>query len=145
MDDPSYTAWLKIYHPTKVCSTPQSCPSSLVSGELSRASADSGKSSGDVLSEILALPCPIARTKSKCKPDFKAESVCITDDIVLEGLKRKEVIKAEAEKEREAKRIESEHKQKIREEKRLEREGKKIVREEKQLERERKKIFGKEK
>ena len=48
---------------------------------------------------------------------------------MLEGLKRKAVEKAEAEKEREAKRIEREQK-KIREEKRLEKECKK---EEKQL------------
>lgn len=102
-----------------------------------RDSADSGKSklsSGDALSEILALPRPVPRTKSKCKPALNAKAVCITDDTVLEGLKRKEVKKAEAEKEKEAKRIEREHKKKIREEKRLEREHKKIVGEEKQFE-----------
>ena len=74
MDDPSYTAWLKIYHPTEVCSDTTKSSSSLVSGELlkdSRDSADSGKSelsSGDALSEIIALPRPVPSTKSKCKP-----------------------------------------------------------------------------
>ena len=95
----------------------------------SRDSADSGKSklsSGDALSEILALPCPVPRTKSKRKPALNAKAVCVTDDTVLEGLKRKEVEKAEAEKEKEAKRIERECKKKIREENRLERECKKI-------------------
>ena len=79
------------------------------------------------------------RTKSKCKPALNAKAVCITDDTVLEGLKRKEVEKAEAEKEKEAKRIERERKKKIREEKRLAKEHKKIVREEKRLVEEQKK------
>ena len=129
LDDPSYTAWLKINHPTEVCSNTTKSSSSLVSGELSigsRASADSGKtklSGGDALSEILALPRPEPKTTSKRKPAMNAEAVCITDDTVLKDLKRKE--KVEAEKQKEAKRIERERK-KIREEKRLERECKKI-------------------
>ena len=69
-----------------------------------KSSQDSEKSSGDALSEILALPCPVQQ--SKRKPALNAKAVCITDDTVLEGLKRKAVEKAEAEKEREAKRIE---------------------------------------
>ena len=137
--DPSYTAWLKINHPTEVCSNTTKSSSSLVSGELSigsRASADSGKtklSGGDALSEILALPRPEPKTTSKRKPAMNAKAVCITDDTVLEDLKRKEAEKVEAEKEKEAKRIERERKKKIREEKRLERERKKIEREAKQL------------
>ena len=127
LDDPSYTAWLKINHPTEVCSNTTKSSSSLVSGELSigsRASADSGKtklSGGDALSEILALPRPEPKTTSKRKPAMNAKAVCITDDTVLEDLKRKE--KVEAKKQKEAKRIERERK-KIREEKRLERECK---------------------
>ena len=132
LDDPSYTAWLKINHPTEVCSNTTKSSSSLVSGELlkeSRDSADSGKSklsSGDALSEILALPRPELRTKSKRKPSLSTKAICVTDGTVLEGLKRKEVEKAEAEKEKEAKRNERERKKKIREENRLERECKKI-------------------
>ena len=131
LDDPSYTVWLKINHPTEVCSDTTKSSSSLVSGELlkeSRESVDSGKSklsSGDALSEILALPRPVPRTKSKRKPALNAKAVCITEDMVLEGLKRKKVEKAEAEKEKEAKRIEREHKKKTREEKRLVEEQKK--------------------
>ena len=34
LDDPSYTAWLKINHPTEVCSNTTKSSSSLVSGEL---------------------------------------------------------------------------------------------------------------
>ena len=64
---------------------------------------------------------------------------------LLEVLKRKEVEKAEAEKEKETKKIERECKKKTREEKQLERERKKIVDEEKRLERECKKIVGEEK
>ena len=139
LDDPSYTAWLKINHPTEVCSNTTKSSSSLVSGELSigsRASADSGKtklSGDDALSEILALPRPEPKTTSKRKPAMNAKAVCITDDTVLEDLKRKEAEKVEAEKEKEAKRIERERKKKIREEKRLERERKKIEREAKRL------------
>ena len=151
LDDPSYTAWLKINHPTEVCSNTTKSSSSLVSGELlkeSRDLADSGKSklsSGDALSEILALPRPVPRATSKRKPALNAKAVCITDDTVLEVLKRKEVEKAEAEKEKETKKIERECKKKTREEKQLERERKKIVDEEKRLERECKKIVGEEK
>ena len=129
LDDPSYTAWLKINHPTEVCSNTANS-SSLVSGVLSKESRDSGKfrlSSGDTMSEILAL------TKSKRKPALNAKAICITDDTVLEGLKRKEVEKAKAVKEKEVKRIDRERKKKIREEKQLERERKKVVREEKRL------------
>ena len=55
-----------------------------------------------------------------------AKAICVTDDTVLEGLKRKKVEKAAAEKEKEVKRLEREHNKKIREEKQLERERKKI-------------------
>ena len=137
LDDPSYTAWLKINQPTEVCSNIVKLSSSLVSGELSKASRDlvnSGKfklSSGDALSEILALPCPVPRTKTERKAALNAKAICITDDTVLADLKRKEVEKAEA---KEAKRIERECKKKIREEKQLEGERrKKVVRAEKQL------------
>ena len=51
----------------------------------------------------------------------------------MEDLKRKEVEKSEAKKEKEVKRVEREHKKKVREEKQLERERKKVVREEEQL------------
>ena len=105
-----------------------------------RDSADSGKlklPSGDALSEILALPCPVPRTKGKSKAALNAKAVCITDDTVLEDLKRNEVEKAEAKKEKEVKRIERERKKKIREEKQLERGRKKVVREEKQLKKKR--------
>ena len=136
LDDPSYTAWLKINHPTEVCSKTMKSSSSLVSAKVSKDSADSGKlklSNGDALSEILALPCPVPKTESKRKAALNAKAICITDDTVLEDLKRKEVEKAEAKKEKEVKRIERERKKKIREEKRLERECKKAVREEEQL------------
>ena len=138
LDDPSYTAWLKINHPTEVCSNTTKSSSLLVSGELlkeSRNLADSGKSklsSGDALSEIPALPRPVPRATRKRKPALNAKAVCITDDTDVE--------KAEAEKEKEAKKIERERKKKTREEKQLERERKKIVDEEKRLERECKKI-----
>ena len=81
LDDPSYKAWLKINHPTEVCSNiAKSSSFSFVSGELSKESRDTGKlklSSGDALSEILALPCPVPRNKSKHKAALNAKAVCI--------------------------------------------------------------------
>ena len=139
MDDPSYTAWLKIYHPTEVCSTTTKSSSSLVPSKDSAGSGKSKLSSDDAISEILALPHPVPRNKSKRKPALNAKAVCITEDNVLKDLKKKEAEKAEAEKEKEAKRLERERKKKIREEKRLEREQKKKVREEKRLLEEQKK------
>ena len=106
LDDPSYTAWLKINHPTEVCSNTAKSSSSLVSGQLSKESIDSadlGKlklSSGDALAEFLVLPCPVPRTKSKCKAALNAKAVCITDDTVLEDLKRKEVERLKPRKKR---------------------------------------------
>ena len=81
LDDPRYKAWLKINHPTEVCSNiAKSSSFSFVSGELSKESRDTGKlklSSGDALSEILALPCPVPRNKSKRKAALNAKAVCI--------------------------------------------------------------------
>ena len=58
-DDPSYTAWLKVNHPTEVCSNTVQSSSSLVSCKQSEESKDSGKpgnfklSSDDVLRFLL--------------------------------------------------------------------------------------------
>ena len=67
---------------------------------------------------------------SKCKPTLNAKAICISDDTVLHGLKRKNVEKASAEKKKGAKRLGRECNKKIREEKRLEREHKKRLVEE---------------
>ena len=142
LNDPSYIAWLKINHPTEVCSNTTKS-SSLVSCVLSTESKDStdskkfNLSSVDALSEILALPCPEPRTKSKRKAALNAKAVCITDDVILEDLKKKKLEKAEAKKEKEEKKIEKERKRVM---KQLERERKKKIREEKQLDKERKKV-----
>ena len=85
------------------------------------------------MSEILVFPCPVSRPKSKCKPALNARTVCITDDSVLEKLKKKEVEKAEIEKEKKVKRLEKERKKKVKEEKQLLKEQKKKERTEKQL------------
>jgi hypothetical protein len=132
LDDASYTAWLKINHPTEVCS---------VTTKSSTASGTSKVSNGDVLSEIFALPCPVPKTGNKRKPALNANAVCITDDTVLEDLKRNAVEKAEAKKEKEAKKIERERhkvekqleKERRKEEERLEKERKKVIRDEKRL------------
>ena len=137
LEDPGYVAWLKINHPTEVCSI--ATKSSSDSGKLllkEKDSSDSGKpkpSSSDAVSEILVFPSPVSRPKSKRKPALNARTVCITDDSVLEELKKKEVEKAEIEKEKEAKRLEKERKKKVKEEKQLLKEQKKKERTEKQL------------
>ena len=61
---------------------------------------------------------------------MNAKAICITNDTVLGGLKRKKVEKAVAEKKQEAKRLGRECNKKIREEKQLEREPKKRLVEE---------------
>ena len=107
VDDPDYLAWLKINHPTEVSSTTTKSSSSLVSGENlkdSKSSSASGKSkvsSSDALSEILVIPSPISRPMTNRKPALNAKTVVITNDSVLEDLKRKEVEKDEGKKEKE--------------------------------------------
>ena len=76
----------------------------------------------------LPYACPESRTKSKRKATLSAKAVCITDDAILEDLKKKKLEKAEAKKEKEEKKIEKERK---REMKQFERECKKKIREEK--------------
>ena len=97
--DLSYISWLKISHPTEVCSnTAAKSSSSLASSEPSKTSKESANcgsgelklSSDDALSQLLVLPCAIPKSKSKRKPAINAKAVCITNDSVLENLKRKE-------------------------------------------------------
>ena len=57
---------------------------------------------------LLSL-CPVPRTKSKYKAALNAKAVCISDDPVLEGWKRKEIEKAEAKKEKEVERVREEN------------------------------------
>lgn len=52
----------------------------------------------DVLSEILVLPKPPAKSKSKRKPALTKYTVCITNTEVIEQLKDKESEKVEKEK-----------------------------------------------
>ena len=138
--DPSYVAWLKINHPeAEVSESLSETSSSLVSGnhvshsskygcESIHSSTNSSKSktsSSDVLSDILVLPRPITRAKSRGKPALNSKrTVCITDDEILEELKLKEFEKAEAEKKKEAKQLERVQKRKVRELKQLESEQK---------------------
>ena len=58
-----------------------------------------------MLAEVLTLPHPAGRAKSKHKPALNSKAVCITEDEVLEELKRKEREKAELDKEKEAKKL----------------------------------------
>ncbi len=133
-------AWLKINHPEAELSSAfsGSSSSSVISGDRSSKKAESSTSgqsqpsSSDILSDILVLPRPVAKSKSRCKPPLNAKTVCITDDEVLEDLKSKEAEKAEAEREKEAKKLEKEQRKKEKEQKRLETERRKKEREEKQ-------------
>ena len=88
------------------------------------------------------LPCPEPRTKSKRNVTLNAKAAadCITDDAILEDLKKKKLEKAEAKKKKEEKKI---AKKRERVTKQLERERKKKIREEKQLDKEHKKVVRK--
>ena len=127
VDNPEYIAWLKINHPAEVnsiCTVSSSSSSSVIIGSHSskigfQSSTCSSKSktlSADVLADVLILPRPAARAKSKRKPALNRKAVCITDDEVVEELKMKQCEMAEVEKEKEAKKLE---RIKKREEKRL--------------------------
>jgi len=88
-----------------------------MSSKLSReseGSGDSGKlrsSSGDVLSEIIALQCLRPVSKQKRRPALNTKVVCITD--VLEDLRRKRVEKAEAKKEKKQRELRKNVKRKL--------------------------------
>ena len=86
------------------------------------------------------MPCPEPRTKSKCNATLNAKAAadCITDDAILEDLKKKKLEKAEAKKEKEEKKIEKNRRKRVT--KQLERECKKKIREKKQLDKEHKKV-----
>ena len=83
IDDPNYVAWLKINHPeAEVSSTFTELSSSVVSGEQGSRSSKSESvqsspncksSSSDVLSEVLVLPRPVARAKSRRKPALNSK------------------------------------------------------------------------
>ncbi len=129
LDDPEYNAWLKIYHPGADSSSDKlsSLVSSSVSCPLSESvslvpSTESNTSS--VLNEILVLPQPKAKGKSRKKKEgLNSKTICITEDDVLEKLKTQMK--------------EKEEKEQLKIEKREEKERKKI---EKQEEKERKKV-----
>ena len=53
-------------------------------------SPSSRKSSAGVLADVLVLPHPTAGTRKKRKPALNSKAVCITEDEVLEELKKKE-------------------------------------------------------
>ena len=134
VDDPGYIAWLKINHPADVSSIcTGSSSSSVVTASQSsttglRSSSSTKSSSADVLAEVLSLPHPPERAKSKRKPALNSKAVCITEDEILEELKKKEYEKTELEKEKEAKKMEriqkKEEKQLLTEQRKREKEQK---------------------
>ena len=134
VDDPGYIAWLKINHPADVSSScTGSSSSSVVTASQSsktglRSSSSTKSSSADVLAEVLILPHPPERAKSKRKPALNSKAVCITEDEILEELKKKEYEKTELEKEKEAKKMEriekKEEKQLLTEQRKREKEQK---------------------
>ena len=107
------------------------------------------ESTNSSLSEILALPKPVAAKKKMRKPAVNAKANCITDLEVLEDLKRQKEEKKDKEKEKERRRLEKEKKKEEREkkkkEKQEERERKKQEREEKKEEIRKKKDQSKQK
>ena len=88
LDDPSYVAWLKINHPKDSAASLSS--SSAKSGSFHNSPNSVKVSSTSDLSEVLVLPRPVAKTKTKSKPSLNKKAICITDDVVLEELKQKE-------------------------------------------------------
>lgn len=87
-------------------------------------SSSPSQPSGSDLSDILVLPKPKEKSGRKKKASVNQKTVCLTDDIVLDGMKAEQQRK----KEEELERIE---KRRIREEKKAEKERLKKEREEK--------------
>ena len=104
ISDPSYVAWLKIIHPEAELSVAASVGTSSSSGQHHLGSVNSAKDtdSSDILSEVLLLPEPKEKPASKRKPALTKKTVCLTEDDVLENLRKKESEKKEAEEEKKA-------------------------------------------
>ena len=122
---PECVVWLKINQlEVKLSSAfTGSSSSSVASVDRSSKKAESIQSStssqtqpfsSDILSDILVLPCPVAKSQSRGKPALNAKTVCITDDEVQKILRSKEAEKAETEREKEAKKLEKAQRKKER-------------------------------
>ena len=99
LQDEEYSAWVRIYHPEKTSPS----PSVVRSG--------STKSNLDVVKEILTLPKPRPSSQTrKGRKAVNATAICITDDHILEEMKRKKEEKEAAEEEKELRKIEREKK-----------------------------------
>lgn len=131
ISDPEYTAWLKINHPEFEVSAIYSSRSSSLASSIQHSSggrsigtSDKQSSGRSDLSDVLVLPQPVERKSVRRKKTGlnSNKTICITDNEVLDELKLKESMKADAEKEKERKKFEREQKRKDREEKKLERE-----------------------
>ena len=136
--DPSYVAWLKIYHPSIVLSAASSENSSLPSSaSCTNFSSEPRSNTSDVLSEILVLPKPkTASSRRQRRKGLNSKAVCITEDEVLQKLKAEKEEKIENEKKKAAKKMEKMKKKKAKELEKLE---KKQQNEEKKRQKEKKK------
>ena len=94
-----YSAWVRIYNPKKTSPSP------------SVVSSGSTKSNLDIVKEILTLSKlrPSSQTR-KGRKAVNATAICITDDDILEEMKRKKEEKEAAEEEKELRKIEREKK-----------------------------------
>ena len=72
------------------------------------------------MSEVLVLPEPKEKPASKRKPALTKKTVCLTEDDVLENLRKKESEKKEAEEEKKRKQSEREQKRKEKQKKKVE-------------------------
>jgi len=111
ISDPSYVAWLKINHPEAELSVASSVGTSSSSGQHHLGSVNSAKNtdSSDILSEVLVLPEPKEKPASKRKPALTKKTLCLTEDDVLENLRKKESEK-KAEEEKKRKQLEQKKK-----------------------------------
>lgn len=103
--DPDYIAWLKINHPTSVSSACSGSSSSATDSSSFQVLSSTSAASQS-LADILVLPRAPDRPKKNRKPALNSHAVCITDDKVLEEMRRKETEKAWVHLEREARKTE---------------------------------------
>ena len=126
----NYLQWIRDNNLTLPTEDPLTCTSGSSQPLPTVSSSNCGESTSSSLSEILALPKPLAPKKKGRKPAVNAKASCITDPEVLDDLKQQKNEKEAKEQEKAMKWLEKEKNKEERERKKKEeREKKKQERE----------------
>ena len=103
-----YLQWIRDNNLTLPTEDPLTCTSGSSQPLPTMSSSNCGESTSSSLSEIFALPKPLAPKKKGRKPAVNAKASCITDPEVLDDLKQQRNEKEAKEQEKATKRLEKE-------------------------------------